>query len=463
MKQLNSRLLKSSTANAFGLAVRIAQQLLIVPVLLTSWSVELYGEWLLISAIPVFIGLSDFGFIAAGSNELARRASQEGEQSAKRFYNAYTVLFQRWSILIALILFALSYVVPFVEIMGLQLLGQLEAGFIFFVLSIAALISQNSLTLLAGLRTKGLYHIGLIIRAVVALTQLILIVIMVNLFDAPPFHIALCMVFTSIFAYMLEWVVLRRAGLCQQTNLFNIRLKLQEPMSRYLFMGMEMMLMPLAQALVLQGTIIIVGKLLGAVAVVMFSTHRTLARLSASILQLFSNPLRAEVGMLQSPEDRPALTAILQLLSRITVWMSLFFTFVLILVGSWIFEFWTNGNVKFNPTLLAILLAGVVAESLWRVSTAIRLGTNRHRPVAWGYLLASLLGISFMIFLANSYGLIGVAASVAFIDIAMSIIAIWTLREMISVSRKVYIKGLIHPPIKELYQLACRFLIKKER
>ena len=58
-----NRLFKSSTANAFGLVVRIVQQLSLVTILVSVWPPEVYGEWLLVSSLPIFIALADFGFV----------------------------------------------------------------------------------------------------------------------------------------------------------------------------------------------------------------------------------------------------------------------------------------------------------------------------------------------------------------------------------------------------------------
>jgi hypothetical protein len=140
------RILKSSTANAASLVVRILQQLLLVTILVSVWPTTLYGEWLIVSAIPIFLSLADFGFVSAGSNELSRRATSENEKSVIDFYTIYSVYIQRWSLLIAFILGVFAFTLPLKAWMSLEVMTATEVSSIFLLLSLGALISQNSLT-----------------------------------------------------------------------------------------------------------------------------------------------------------------------------------------------------------------------------------------------------------------------------------------------------------------------------
>ena len=76
MSGVRTRILLASGANGLSLAARAAEQLLLVPILLAAWSAQLFGEWLMLAAVPVYLALLDFGVVQAGSNELARRVAE---------------------------------------------------------------------------------------------------------------------------------------------------------------------------------------------------------------------------------------------------------------------------------------------------------------------------------------------------------------------------------------------------
>jgi len=454
------RILKSSTASTASLITRIAQQLLLVPILVTAWSTELYGEWLIISAIPIFLSLSDFGFVLAGSNELARRASMEDKNSVQDFYNVYSVYFQRWSLVIVLILAVCSFLLPLKKLMGLHLLSSLETSSIFFLLSLVALISQNSLTLFAGLRAKGKTHYGLWIRVIQALFQILLSFILIWLLESTPIVLASGMFLLSLASYWLEWFLLKRLGVSQKANIF-LPLKNKIQMRAYFSMGLEMMLIPLAQALIMQGSIILIGELLGPVYAVLFATHRTLTRLSSSVLQVFSNPLMAEAGLMQDSKDKKLLTKIVCLLSRVTFWLSILIFIGFMLFAEWIYTLWVQDKIDFDFNLIVILLIGVVAESLWRIIASVRMGSNRHRSIAWSYFIFTLIGLSLANYLSIDYGILGIALGVTLVDVFMMILSIYTIRGILDVSIFVFISTLIIPPVKEVNDLIQKKILKR--
>jgi O-antigen/teichoic acid export membrane protein len=461
MSVTRSRLLLSSGANFLGIIAKILQQLIIVPILLLAWSPELYGEWLLVSAIPVYISLSDFGFIAASSNELARRALIESDENVQIFYDRATVYFQRWSIVFALSFAAFSYLVPLPKFLGLTIMTQHQAGLVFLLLTLNAIVMQNGLSVLAGLRVKGKYHVGVMIMGLALILQLIVAFGLIKIFQAGPVGIAASMLCTSAASYIVQFDMLRRYGLKQTTPPLTFRYDPNaEPMKRYLLLGAEMMLMPLAQAVALQGSTILVGKVLGATAVTIFSTHRTLARLSVSLLLVLSNPLTAEAGLLQREEDRPMLTRVVTVLSRLTFWLSIIISGALLFLGPWIFSIWTHKSIAFQWPLFLPLLACVTAEAMWRVPAAIRLGTNQHRPIAWGYLIFSVTGVIAAALLASAFGLPGAAIGVSLTDIGMAILAVWTMKGVIDITLSTYAKGLFNPPVKEMIELGQRLIAK---
>ncbi len=58
---LKDRLLKGTGAQAFGQGVQIFIRLAEVPLLLAFWGTQLYGEWLMLAAIPVYLSIGHGG------------------------------------------------------------------------------------------------------------------------------------------------------------------------------------------------------------------------------------------------------------------------------------------------------------------------------------------------------------------------------------------------------------------
>jgi len=58
---IKKRLKKGFSANSFGFFVNLFIQVFTIPVLILYWGVDLYGEWLIISAIPAYLNFTNLG------------------------------------------------------------------------------------------------------------------------------------------------------------------------------------------------------------------------------------------------------------------------------------------------------------------------------------------------------------------------------------------------------------------
>ena len=57
-------------------------QLVQVPVFLHFWSVPLYGEWMIVTAIPTYLSLSNMGFGNVAGNEMTMMTARGDRKSA---------------------------------------------------------------------------------------------------------------------------------------------------------------------------------------------------------------------------------------------------------------------------------------------------------------------------------------------------------------------------------------------
>src|SRR5277367_4476438 len=70
MNPLMRRLLAAFGANSFGRITTTLIQIVSVPVFLSHWGAGLYGEWILLNAIPSYFSMSDLGFGTVAGNEM---------------------------------------------------------------------------------------------------------------------------------------------------------------------------------------------------------------------------------------------------------------------------------------------------------------------------------------------------------------------------------------------------------
>lgn len=69
MKTKDLQLVKNSLTNGLGLFVTIFNQIILLPLYLHFWSVEMYGDWIVLSALSQFFAASDLGFTTIFTND----------------------------------------------------------------------------------------------------------------------------------------------------------------------------------------------------------------------------------------------------------------------------------------------------------------------------------------------------------------------------------------------------------
>lgn len=453
--------LKDSAASGLSLLARTAEQLLMVPILLGAWSVQLFGEWTLIATVPTYLALSDLGFIQAGSNELARRSGIGEEDSARRFYAQFSATVLWASSAGMAVLAVLVLISPISQWLHLQTMTAQQTAQVFLLLIAGALVAQNNLGVIAGMRSRRLYHLGLLAQALGSLARLAGAVVVVYGFGAGPVGLAAVLLLVRVGEYGLNFVFLVRQGLRPQFWLPGIEVK--EPMLPYMLIGLEFMLFPLALAVELQGAMMVVGLTSGAVAVAAFAAHRTMTRMTAQIVRVGLLPLRAELGLLQGEAHRAQMSQMLLTVSRVTFWLSIFTAAGLMLVAAPLFRIWTHDKVGFAPLLFGLLLLVSMLDGVWQTIASVRLSTNRQRPIAWGYLIAAVIGLVALYLLGDRLGLVGIALPLIAISFSMIVLSIITTAPLLDLSAGAYIRGLFVFPRKELAMLVHALTARLKR
>jgi O-antigen/teichoic acid export membrane protein len=460
MAGLNQRLIQGSVAKGVSLFARIVEQLLLVPVFLSTWSVHLYGEWLILSAIPIYFALSDFGFVSAGSNELARRARDGITDEVRQFYVDYVSVFLNWSVVIFLGIALLASTVSFDRMFNLTELDSDLARLTFLTLMASTLCGQNAKSLHAGMRAMRRFPAGIMIMALGSLIRICVVSLALIFFEANPLTVALLMLASQIMTFSILGWFNYRGGLPPSWRLFRTPRETMWPLIKT---GSEFMLFPAAHAIIMQGTTLMIGSILSAGVVALYGTHRTLSRFSSQIVQLGVAPLRAEFGLLDVEKDKAASRRLLIRATSLTAWMSFVMVAFLLLTGKFIFEKWTGGSVVFSFPLFAFLLCATVLDGVWNMAASIRTGTNRHQTLARGYFIISLVGLVVTYILIKLIGPTGAAFALCMIEASMLALVLILNKTLLDISPAQFLLALSTPPVKDMKKIASLLMRKALR
>lgn len=390
---LRRRMLNGLGANVYNQGVTVVVQLVGVPILLHAWGPHLYGEWLILFAVPAYLSMTDLGFSQSAGNDMTARVAQGDRQGALAVFQSLGVLV--WALAaggLALSAVVISYL-PLEDWFSFRQMDGSASRWVLWLLVAATFVGLPDGVNHAGFRASGDYalHIGL--NSTTRLLQFAGIWIAALAGGGPVVAAAAFLgvraVTTPAFATLLvrrhRWL---RFGIAHASKV-ELRPLLRPAVANTA--------MPLAQALNIQGMVLVVGAILGPLAVVVFSTLRTLTRLALQLVLVVSNATEPELAAAYGSANRALFQSLFVHMQRAGLWLELVAATVLAALGGVILEVWTHGRVAMEPALFAGLLGSAVASVLWSGGLSALKAANRHLRAA-------------TVFVAASAGAVGAAA-----------------------------------------------------
>ena len=392
-------------------------QLVQVFVFLRYWTVPLYGDWLVVNAIPSYLSFSNIGFGSVAGNEMTMLMARKDQDGALRVFQSCWWLIVLVCATVSVVFAAALLTLPVEHWLHLTAMTATDAKWVIFLLGIAILFRQLEQLLQSAYTCIGRYPYGTLLKSIATLITFVVMLIPVLLgrgvrSAALAFSVANALgtvFFCFKVRYDIPWL---RYG-WQHASLAEIR-RLAPP--ALAFMGF-----PIGNALNLQGTVLAVGYVLGPVDVVVFSTARTVSRVALQMVQMVNSTFWPEL----SSSFGAGNMALVRALHRRACQMALGIATVLIVImmtfGPWFLTHWTHGKVPPSPRLLFLLLLSVFFYSLWSTSSTLMAATNQHKRLSINYIIATSVTIVLTVVMARYRGLLGAAASLVLSEIIMDV------------------------------------------
>lgn len=439
--EVASRLFKGAFANGFGQVVTVVIQLVSVPLLLSYWGVNLYGEWLLLSAIPIYLSMSDLGFGAGAANEMTMLVAKGNKKLALEVFQSVFVLVCIVSATLAMVLLLVSEYLPWGAWFQFSQLGQTEVVHVILLLGIYVLFGLQLSLLEAGFRCDGNYHKGTFFLAMLRLLEYCVMFIAVIL-GGGVVAAALSFLTVRVIGIAGLRLLLRRLSPWisygySHASLANVR-QLASP-------AISFMAFPLGNALSMQGMIMAIGAVLGPSSVVIFSIIRTISRIALQGMGLINSTVWPELSMAFGKGDFELVRKLHRLSCQLSFWLSNILIIILLISGDALVRIWTHGKVEIDYELFGLMMAVIFANSFWYTSSVVHVAVNRHQKMAALYLLGSGASLILAIWLLPIWGLNGAAIALLSVDCFM---AIYVVMGSISLTRDMF-----QPFVKQLFLL----------
>jgi len=392
-------------------------QLVQVPVFLHFWGVPLYGEWLLLNAVPIYLSFSNVGFGTVAANEMTMLMGRDDRAAALRIFQSCWWLIALLLGCVALLVgLSLAWVPDVATLIGLEQIGDRDTRWILLLLGITVLAGQFEQLYHAAYQSVGRFAYGLLIKTAATLLAFASTMAAVALGgDA----------LAAALAYALSSVACTLAmGLWLRHDLpwidFGWRHARLAEIRRLLRPALGFMGFPIGMALNLQGTLLVVGWALGPSAVAVFGTARTVSRVALQLVQIVNNAVAPEFSLAFGANDAARLRALHRRACQLSLLTALLVVGGMMVFGPWFLKHWTGGRIASDRALLDVLLLGVLVFSLWSTSSTILYATNQHLRLSLWFLLSTSATVALTYAAARHAGLVGAASALLVSELLMN-------------------------------------------
>jgi len=442
---VQNRLVKAFAAQGFAQVTTLVIQFGQIPLLLNFWGVSLYGQWLILSTLPSYFGLSDLGFSSAAGTEMTLRVGRGDREGALKVFQSAWVLVTALSLLVALAMAGLVHLIPDHSFAKLTL-PRAEIISIVSILAFQVFFDMQTGLIGTGYLCDGHFATGTMVRQAQRIAEFLALAAALTL-HAGPVALALAVTLTRLTGNLLSILDVRRRV---PWLVIGWRHADRETLKSITSPALASMGFPIGNALSLQGVVLVIGFTLGPATALLFSTTRTLTRAVWQILNAITNTIWVELSSAFGSGNIALARSLHRRACQAALWIAVFFSIGLFFAGPLLYHLWTRKHLAFEPALFALLLLVVIANSLWSTSYVVMVALNRHQQLALVYIGATAASLALAAVLTPLMGLHGAALSLLVIDVFMSAYVLRRSLALVDDTMPDFLRFILAPPFRNL-------------
>lgn len=439
---IQSRLKKGAAAQVHGQILHILIQVTSIPLFLHFWGVELFGEWLILFAIPAYLAMSGLGFTGVCNREMAMLVARGDRASALKVFRCTLFLIVAVSVAVFTFVCFTTFLSPVIGWLNFSKITHENTAWVIILLTVQVFINFQTGLIYGGFYAEGRYGLGQFLMSLVGLVEFLCLAGVLAM-NYGPLHAAAAYTTGRLIGTMAMFILLRKIAPWLTYGFSGVD---KDTLKRLAGPSFAAIAFPAGNALNIQGMRIAVGMLLGPAAVTIFTTLRTLTRLALMFLRSVNPVVQPEISIAYGRGDIPLMRKIHRHSCQVSFWGALTASAVLIVCGSWLLSIWTGGDVKMDVTLFRLLLVAAVLNVFWFTSFLVPYATNRHQQVAKVYTLVNIVALISAAGLAATLGLKGVAGTLIGAELAMIFFVLPYSISLVKDSWAKFLCNLANPP-----------------
>lgn len=385
---INSPIRKNIVANLFGIGVNLLNQIVLVPFYIIYWGNDLYSDWIVISALTAFFGMSDIGLNSVIQNRFSiKYAQNEIQECNSLLTNNFFVVCIIGAICLLL---GIGYVSIFdiSQNIGLTTLSRLEGSIIFLML-----LCQVFIQMFSGIE-NAIYRAKHKANIAVYYDQIAKLLIVLITFICLLLGVSLAVMSILICVPNLLLLFVKHINARKLYNFsFSVKLLDWSLLREVIRPSVMFLSFPLANAIILQGFTLVINKYFNADSVVLYNTTRTMCNFIKSFLNTIFFSVWPEFSIAYGKNDKRKMNDLVRKAVKSSIRIALLICVGLLLLGPFIYKIWTQDHVAFNYALMISFVVELVCNVLWNIKSVALVSTNNHIQLGLFFVGGAILSL----------------------------------------------------------------------
>ena len=375
---IRGRLRRGIGAQAYSQAVLVLIRLGEVPLFLHFWGAQLYGEWLMLAAIPAYLAIADGGFASAANREMAMLSGGGDRKGAIAVFQSTFMLLVVVSFASMVLATVAIFFLPFDLWFHFEAITPGKVKIVLFIFVLYVLTSFQGGLLNGGFWCCGKYPLAMALSASTTLLEFASLAIVVSLHGGPV-QVAQAYLGGRIFGTLIILRAMRKSTPWLRYGVDSASIRLIGRLAAPAFASVAF---PLGNAFYIQGMRLVVGFVLGPASLAIFAPLRTLSNLVVQARIVVNRLIQPELAVAYGNGNKKLFAHLFCRASQMAFWLAVLGSILLSAVAGWILPVWTAGKVEMNwPFFLTLLLAAII-NTIWYTALMVPYATNRHGRIA---------------------------------------------------------------------------------
>jgi O-antigen/teichoic acid export membrane protein len=389
MSKLNSNLIKNGFASALSQAMRVFEQLFLIPFYIAYWGSAYYGEWISLTIIPNIIGFSDLGFGTATANYFVLEYVGGNYKKAANLLKTGLNLITKMIFFGLLIGILVMFILKYYNFLEKSIIDQNQAIIAISILTLARLLKFYTQVFSSYFRASRNAALG---------TNLLTLFSLANIFSAVfvlinGFNIIVLSISQLVTAIIFNLYYSYR-GIKLISHISHKNATYDKSLEKDIkTKGLGFLMSPIWQAIFFQGTTLIVRVNLGPETVAVFNTIRTLSRSVNQLFNLVNLTVFPELQFEIGKGNWKKAQSLFRFSNIVIIIIAALGVTFLILFGQPIYNYWTHNKLEMPKNIWNLFMIGIIFNAFWWNSEMVFTAMNKPYKLAISGVVCSILAV----------------------------------------------------------------------